>query len=326
MSGHHHDHGDGTGKTVAFNLAVNLVLTAGKWLAFALTGSPSLFGEAAHSTADSLNPIVLWVGHRRGRRPKDAEHPFGHGPETFFWSLIAAEVMFLLGACLTAWRGIATLVGGDRPDYSPWSLGIMGFALLAEGTTFALAYRKMRQESGGKIIEGLKSSRNTVLMGVLLENSVDSLGVLLAFAGFGLFALTGQPVWDALFSLAIAAVLATSSIFLIVRNRSLLVGEAAPAEVVEAVAAALRERPAVAEVVGITAVVRGPELIHCRLRLRLDPGAFIDGWRGQPGSHLRLDGAPVRWTLGEIAREAAAIKQLVRERVHDVSYVEIEFL
>jgi len=326
MSGHDHGRPDGTGLTIALNLAVNLALTAAKWIAFLLTGSPSLFGEAAHSTADSLNPILLWIGFQRGRRPKDARHPFGHDRETFFMSLIAAEAMFILGACLTAWRGIATLISGDKPDFSPWSLGIMIFALAAEGFTFTLAYRKLKRENGGRAVAGLAKSRNTVLLGVLLENGVDTLGVVLAFLGFGLFALTGQPVWDALFSLAIAALLTASSVFLIVRNRSLIVGEAASPEVAAEIAAALAGRPAIAEVVSITAVIRGSDKIHCRLRLRLNQELFVDGWCSGPAAKPYLAGDPVRWSLDRVVRELADVKNAVRGQVRDLASVEIELL
>ncbi len=324
MTGHDHGHHQAAGRTVALNLAVNIGLTLAKWTAFLLTGSPSLFGEAAHSTADTLNPVLLWTGHRRGPRPKCDRHPWGHGRETFFWSLVAAEVMLVLGAGLTAWRGLTALLTGQSPEYSPWSLGIMVFALLAELTTFTLAYRRLKAANGGRPAAGLGRSRDTVLLGVLLENGVDALGVVLALTGFGLFALTGQAVWDALFSLAIAAVLGVSSVFLIRRNRSLLVGEAAPPETAAAIARALRARAGLTEIVEITAVVRGPEEIHCRLRLRLDRERFVTGWCSGPAAEPYLAGDPVRWCLELTVRDLAAIRDAVRAAVPDITMVDIE--
>ena len=325
MSGHHHDHG-GTAKTVAFNLAVNLFLTLAKWLAFALTGSPSLFGEAAHSTADSLNPILLWTGHRRGQRPKDGRHPFGHSRETFFWSLVAAQLMLLVGSLLTAYRGTLAIMTGAKPDYSPWSLGIMAFALLAESCTLTLAWRKINRERGANLAEKIGGSHDTVLLGVLLENGVDALGVILAFAGFGLFVLTGEPLWDAAFSLLIALTLFVSSVFLINRSRSLLTGEAAPADTVAEIRRALAGRAGIAEILEITAVLYGSERVHCRLRLRLDAEWFADRWCSGPASQPYLAGDPVLWTLQAVRAELAGIKAAVRAGAPEVRSVEIEYV
>lgn len=324
MSGHHDHGGDGTGKTVIVNLAVNVGLTAAKWLAFALTGSPSLFGEAAHSTADSLNPVLLWTGHRRGQLPKDERHPFGHGRETFFWSLVSAQMMLIIGACLTAWHGVETIVTGRGPEFSAWSLGIMAAALLAEGTTLTMAYRRLKRERGHGLVDKISSSNNTVLLGILMENGVDALGVVLASAGYGLFVLTGSVLCDAVCSLLIAAVLAASSLFLINRNRSLIVGEASRPEVIEAIAAAAK-RPSVREVVSVTAVMRGPDHVHCRLRLRLDNEWFVSGWCGGPSARPYLAGDPVRWCLTTLEQELAAIRGEIRRQVPEVSSLEIEF-
>ncbi len=323
MSGHH-DHGGGTGRTVVFNLTVNLVLTAAKWLAFGLTGSPSLFGEAAHSTADSMNPILLWIGHRRGERPASRRHPFGHGRETFFWSLIAALVMLTVGSFLTAWHGIDTIVTGRAPDYSPWSLGIMIFALAAESCTFTLAWLRLRKEQGEGIVGKIRGSRNTVLLGILLENGVDTLAVILALGGFGLFLLTGNPLWDAVFSLLIAATLACSSVFLIGRSRSLISGETAPETAIEAIRAAAAGCPSVREVLSVSAAAAGPERFVCRLRLRLDGEALNRRWGDGPAGSLAYAEEPVRWTVKAVARECEAVRAAVRLAVPEAADVDIE--
>lgn len=329
MSGHHHGHGCGhdhsgeTKKTVILNLIVNLTLLAAKWVAYFLTGSPSLFGEACHSAADSANPAFLWIGYRRGRRPQDADHPFGHGRETFFWSIIAALVMLVVGSFLTAYHGIETIVSGEAPDYSPWSLGIMAFALLAEGYTVTLAFRRLLKEQGQGIFGRIRGSRNTVLLGVLLENAVDASGVLLAFTGFGLYLLTGNPLWDAGFSLAIAALLATSSLFLINKSRSLLMGEAVSPETVEAVRRAVLTRPAVAEITGLKAVTLDSEDFRCHVTVRLESRWFCDAAQVRDWHCYHQ---PIRWTLEQVTAEVAAIRAAVIASVPHAAEVDVELV
>jgi Co/Zn/Cd efflux system component len=74
--------------TAAF--VANVVVAVAKLLAGLFTGSSAPIAEAAHSTADSTNEILLGLSLRRARRPADAEHPFGYGGARFLWAFLAA--------------------------------------------------------------------------------------------------------------------------------------------------------------------------------------------------------------------------------------------
>lgn len=320
MSGHHHQ-GDGTGKALLVTVIVNLALTAIKWVAFAITGSPSLFGEAAHSSADALNPILLWVGRKRGARPTDGRHQFGHGRETFFWSLIAALMMLVGGSLLTAWHGIETLISGTRPQYSWIALAIMGCAFIAESYSFIRSWKELGGE--GKAVKRLRESRDSVLLGIIFENGADVLTVTLALCGFGLCALTGDARWDGAFSLLIALLLAASSVFLINRNRSLLIGETAPAEVVERIAAVVRGRPSVTQVVALSTMMRDPHHVACRIVLRWNTAWFSERWNSMPDA---TPGHPkcAAWTVMLVSNETENIRAAIRRDNPEVTDIEIQ--
>lgn len=316
MSGHHHHHGHGgTRSAVIATLAVNLVITAAKWLAFAVTGSPSLFGEAAHSTADSMNPLVLWFGHRRSSRPSHPRHPHGHGREAFFWTLVAAIMMLAIGSALTASHGIESLRTGAVPDRSPVALGIMALAFVGESWSLLVVWRKLRAEARERHAR-IGDSRNPILLALLVENGADVLGVTLAFAGYGLFAVTGDPRWDGAFSLAIAALLACSSLFLINRSRSLIIGEAAPEETVRAIADAAK-RPSVAKVERVVAVMRSPHDVECRVTVSWDAKWFAR--RAMNGNGISATGL-----IDALREETAALREAVRHAVHDVTQVDVD--
>jgi divalent metal cation (Fe/Co/Zn/Cd) transporter len=98
--------------TVIVALAINLLIAAAKSMAALLTGSSSLFAEAAHSVADSGNEALLLVALRRSSRPADAIHPFGYGAERFYWSLLAAIGIFVAGGVTTVfYEDSAAVVG-----------------------------------------------------------------------------------------------------------------------------------------------------------------------------------------------------------------------
>lgn len=103
--------------TVLVALAANLVIAAAKTVGGLISGSPALLSEAAHSVADSLNEIFLLAALRRSRRPADAHHPFGYGKERYFWALLAAAGIFVMGGCFSFYQGLHALRRDD--DESP---------------------------------------------------------------------------------------------------------------------------------------------------------------------------------------------------------------
>ena len=81
-------------KAVVSAFIANLGITLIKLGSWYFTKSSAMFAEAVHSGVDSFNSICLMVGLKRGSRPADGVHPFGHGLETNIWTIIACILMF----------------------------------------------------------------------------------------------------------------------------------------------------------------------------------------------------------------------------------------
>jgi len=308
--GHAHHH-DGTGRSVVLNLIVNVGLTVLKWVAFAYTGSPSLFGEAMHSSADSFNPVILGLGHLHAKRRRDDEHQFGHARASFVWSLIAALMMLTFGAGLTAWHGIETLIAGTAPSLSRLSLGIMIIALLAEGYTCWRAWRDLHRRHGS--LKDIASTTDTTLLGVLQENGVDALGVLVAISGYGLYWLTGHPIWDALGSLVIAVIIAGSSLHLIRRNISLLIGEGLDRREVGKLRSVVNALPEVRQVEDLKTTYVGVDHLLITVAVRLNTDLY---WLQHGVGHddPRRDDAEV--VIGLVRGDFAGIENALRRARH----------
>lgn len=183
--------------TVLVALAANLVIAAAKTVGGLISGSPALLSEAAHSVADSLNEIFLLAALRRSRLPADARHPFGYGKERYFWALLAAVGIFVMGGCFSFYQGLHALRRDDDESPTGYTAGliVLGVALVAESTSLARALHQARGKTGAAIDPALRT--------VIAEDSTAVLGVSLAIAGMSLHLATGSVVWESGASLGI---------------------------------------------------------------------------------------------------------------------------
>ncbi|MFD8717366.1 cation diffusion facilitator family transporter [Streptomyces sp. NPDC059629] len=252
--------------TVLVALAANLVIAVAKAVGGVAVGSPALLSEAAHSVADSFNEVFLLAALRRSRRPPDERHPFGYGKERFFWALLAAVGIFVMGGCFSVFQGIEALRNGAEEKLSGYVAGliVLGVAFCAEGISLIRALHQVRREQRGL--------RDPALRTVVAEDGTAVLGVLLAIAGMALHMITGQVAWEASASLAIGALLVFVAYRLGADARDQLIGEAADPELSRRIRAQLAAESEIDSVEALLTMRTGLESTLVAARVDLVPG------------------------------------------------------
>ena len=242
-------------------LAANTTIAVAKGTAAVLTGSPALLAETLHTTADAGNEVFLWIAIRRSRHAPDSSHPFGYGPERYYWALIAAIGMFLVGGALSVWEGIKALLD-PRPLEDFWvGVAVLVVALILDGLSRVVAVRTLRRQAAARHVtvkKLLRESPDPTVVTVYLEDSIDVLGAALALLALVLHRVTESAVPDALATLAIGLMLGYVALKLTGRNRQLLTNQAVPERYVEALSRRLVEVPGIAGVMSLQAVYLGP--------------------------------------------------------------------
>ncbi|MET7763285.1 cation diffusion facilitator family transporter [Streptomyces sp. NPDC005393] len=266
-----------TAVTVFVALGANLVIALAKAVGGAFTGSPALLSEAAHSVADSLNEVFLLASLKRSKRSSDARHPFGYGKERYFWSLLAAVGIFVMGGCFSFFEGAQALRSGSSEEHSGYVIGlaVLGVALIAEGSSLVRALIQVRghaREADRGMLAELRRGDDPALRTVLAEDSTACLGVVFALLGMWLHMVTGDVVYESTASFLIGALLVYVAYRLAKESRGRLIGEAIdPAQRLE-LRRFLEEQPEIDTVTSLLTMRMGNDSALVAARIDLVPG------------------------------------------------------
>ena len=251
-----------TSKVVVAALVGNLLVTATKFAAAAMTGSSAMLSEAVHSLIDTGNEVLLLHGLRRAAKPADEEHPFGHGREVYFWSFVVALLVFAVGAGVSFYEGILHVLSPTPIERPVVNYVVIALALVFESASWKVAYREFRVAKGEDgFIEAARRSKDPTTFMVLFEDSAAVLGLLIALAGTVSAQALGRPVLDGVASIAIGLLLAAVATFLARESKALLIGEPAQSEVVSDICRIARGQAGVDHSNGLFSVHLGPRQV-----------------------------------------------------------------
>ncbi|MGE5498828.1 MAG: cation diffusion facilitator family transporter, partial [Syntrophothermus sp.] len=215
-------------------LVANLVIASAKLIAATVTGSSAMLSEAIHSFVDTGNEVFLLIGIHKSKKPADELHPFGHGKELYFYSLVVAVLIFGLGGGMSFYEGIKHINNPSEIKDPMWNYVVIAIAFVSESTSFFIAMREFMKEKGKRtFFHALLTSKNPTNYTVLLEDAAAIAGLIIAALGIYLGHTLKNPYLDAIASILIGCVLTIVAFFLAFESKQLLIGESAEREVVQ---------------------------------------------------------------------------------------------
>ncbi|MDQ1401354.1 MAG: hypothetical protein QOE07_618 [Acidimicrobiaceae bacterium] len=258
-------------KAILAALLANLAIALAKIVGFAFTGAASMLAEAVHSLADTTNQGLLFLGGARARKKATPEHPFGYGRERFFWAFVVALVIFSAGAMFALFEGVDKLRHPHKLESAGWAVGILLVSMAMEGFSFRTAVHESKRTKGSESWwTFIRRSKTPELPVVLLEDFGALIGLALALVGIGLAEMTGNARFDALGSVAIAILLASIAITLVVEMKSLLIGESASPADVARICSAMTSSDQVLSVIHLRTEHLGPDELLVGAKVAFD--------------------------------------------------------
>ncbi|MER6920716.1 MULTISPECIES: cation diffusion facilitator family transporter [Streptomyces] len=260
-------------RAIVAALGANLAIAVSKFVAFAFSGSSSMLAEGVHSLADSGNQFLLLVGGKKAQRAATPQHPFGYGRERYIYAFLVSIVLFSVGGMFAIYEGYEKISHPHEVEHWYWPVGVLLFAIIAEGFSFRTAIKESNALRGGlSWAQFVRRAKAPELPVVLLEDFGALIGLVLALLGVGLALLTGNGVWDGIGTVCIGVLLVLIALVLAAETKSLLLGEAAGADVVQQIETAMVDGDTVTRVIHMRTLHLGPEelLVAAKIAVRHD--------------------------------------------------------
>lgn len=290
-------------KAVIAALLANTGIAVTKFIAWAFSGSASMLAEGVHSVADAGNQALLLYGGKAAKRAADEEHPFGYGRERYLWAFVVAIVLFSVGGLFSINEGISKLQHPHELDILWLPVVVLVVAIVLESFSLRTAVREANAVRGdASWVDFVRRAKSPELPVVLLEDIAALLGLVFALIGVSLTIFTGDPIWDAIGTLAIGTLLIVVALVLGIETKSLLVGEGANREDVVKIRDAINANETVESLIYMKTLYLGPDELMVAAKV-----AFAK-----------------RERLSDVADAINAVEAMVREAVPAARVIFIE--
>lgn len=266
-------------KAIFFALGANSAIAVAKLVAATITGSGAMLAEGIHSLADAANQVLLLLGIKQSKKRPTPAHPLGYGKNIYFWSFVVAIMLFTVGGMFSLYEGFHKL-HSHEPLNQPWiAVAVLIFAVIVEGISLRACIIEVNKVRGDRSYwRWFRDSRQSELIVIFGEDLAAELGLVFALMAVLLTIFTGNPIYDALGTLAIGALLIIIAILISIEIKALLVGQSADPHLVKGVREFVGEQQEVEEILNMVTLQMGADVMvsfKVKMREAADQKALI---------------------------------------------------
>jgi len=254
--------GSDSTRAILFALGANFAIAVAKGTAAFFTGSSAMLAETVHSLADCGNQVLLLLGIRRARKPPSPDYPLGYGKEIYFWSFLVALMLFSVGGMFSLYEGIHKLQHPEQIKHWWWAVGVLTFGIIAEGVSMRACLQEVNKSRGSRSLwQWFRQSRQAELVVIFGEDLAALVGLVLALVAVVLAVITGNPLWDAIGTIAIGALLVVVAVFVAIEVKAMLIGQSVDPEREQEIRRFLEERVEVGRVISVITLQLGNDVM-----------------------------------------------------------------
>jgi len=296
-------------RAILFALGANFAIAVAKGVAAWFTHSSAMLAETVHSLADCGNQLLLLLGMRQSEKPASPEYPLGHGKAVYFWSFLVAVMLFSVGGMFSLYEGVHKLQNPQPLKQWWWAAGVLVFGIVAEGISMRACLQEVAKVRGDRSLwQWFRGSRQSELIVIFGEDLAALLGLCFALAAVMLTVATGNPMWDAIGTVAIGVLLVVVAVLVAIEVKAMLIGQSMDPHRQAQLRAFLAARPEVDHVISLITLQLGSEVmvsVQARMHVRGDTRVLLDSI-DEVERALKREFPEVRWSFFEPEQAATA--------------------
>lgn len=125
---------------------VGILLFLGKLLAWHLTNSDAVFSDAMESIVNIIAAFMGLYSLYLAAKPKDVEHPYGHGKVEFVTSGVEGALIIFAGVIIII-QSVDSLLHGNIPKQLDWGIWIVAATAVINYLMGHISYKKGVKEN-----------------------------------------------------------------------------------------------------------------------------------------------------------------------------------
>lgn len=252
------------------DVALNLIIAA-------ITGSTVMLTQALQGLSDLVTGGILYLGVKRSKRRRNQHYQFGHGREIFFWVLMAGIVMFVGTGGASVYFGYQQFADPSPLDNIWLAFAMLTFGFLTNGYAFSLSLRRLSNHD--KTRHWFRQLMHSSIVETKATFLIDFLGTastLLGFLALGMYALTGNAMFDGIGAMMIGLSMMGVALILINDVRSLIVGKAVEPHLVERIVESAESVRGIESVLDIHSMYLGSDRLLVIIEVHVADGLHTD--------------------------------------------------
>jgi cation diffusion facilitator family transporter len=266
-------------RAILFALGANFAIAVAKGVAAYFTKSSAMLAETVHSLADCGNQLLLLLGMKQAQRPASPEYPLGHGRAVYFWSFLVALMLFSVGGMFSLYEGIHKLQHPEPVRQWWWAAGVLVFGIVAEGISMRACLQEVDKSRGDRSLwQWFRQSRQSELVVIFGEDLAALLGLVFALVAVMMTVATGNPMWDALGTVAIGVLLVVVAVLVAIEVKAMLIGQSMDPHRQREIRAYLEHREEIAHIISLITLQLGNQAlvsVQARMREERDAQAML---------------------------------------------------
>ena len=312
---------DGSVKVVVTAIVVNFFVTLAKSVGWFFSPNPSMLAEAIHSFADTANQSLVYLGIIISKKAPTREFPTGYGQARYLWNLISASGIFFIGFGVTVYHGVTALINPhhDEPVSYGLGIGILIFAFIVEGYALIIAYKEVASSKGSKPLGiFLRESDDPTSVGVLLEDAIAVIGVLLALIGMAMSYTFQTHIPDAIASILIGILLGFLAVVIAYTNGRLLINKSVGIGDEEEIREFILKLDSVNDITVFKTEILAPRQIKLSIEIDFDATLMIEKLRNKSFPDI------VHVSVKEVGHAINLLEKQIQNQFPNIKYIDLE--